>query len=786
MMSATTGGAFSGLLKQFREAAGLTQEVLAERAGLSVRAISALERGVNRTPRRDTLERLASALALPARKRAQLVRSAYPDVDPSLSAPASVGMPQTLPVPATPLLGRQREVDAVVDLLRRSDVRLVTLTGPAGVGKTRLAVQVIEDTAEAFDDGTCFVELADLRDPDKVPAAIAEALSLHETPGHSPVDRLMAHLQGKHLLLVLDNFEHVAPVAPLLARLVAAAPRLKVLVTSRARLRVRAEHEFVVPPLALPNVRSGSRHTEDVEQLLRYAAIELFVQRARAAGSSFTLAPANASAVVGICRRLDGLPLAIELAASRTKVLPVSALLERLERRLPILTNGAPDLPERLRTMRTALDWSYELLSPKAQAVFRKLAACVGGCSLEAAQAIAGADLSSSDELLECIAVLVDHSFVSVREDAEGEPRISLLEVIREYGLERLANSLDLEQVSERHAEYCLQLAESASPHLIGSPQQSAWLQRLDQERGNMLAALEWARERAAYHVGVRLAAALGPFWYFRGYFSEARQWIDTFLAATATAANPDPSRIWLLYGAGKLAIEQGDYGRVSEVADEALARAQDLGNAFGMSQALELQGTAARLQGDALGGRALLEQALHWGRRAGDRGQLERVLFGLGHTARDVGDSVRAELAFEELLAASREDGPPHGTARVLLSLGQVALERADHERAGIRYREALEVFVKLGDPSGLASCLEGLATLARRGGDLQRTARIAGAASRLRDAATSIPTPAQRRAIDDDIAAAREMLGEVAFEAAWSEGGSLTVEAGVAYAME
>jgi predicted ATPase len=664
-------------------------------------------------------------------------------------------------------------------------VRLVTVTGPAGVGKTRLAVQVIEDIGGTFDDGTCFVELADLRDPDKVPVVIAEALSLREATGHSPADRLLAHLPGKHLLLVLDNFEHLAPAAALVARLLAVGPQLKVLVTSRARLRLRAEHEFVVTPLPLPDT-GASRNTDDAEQLLRYAAIELFVQRARAAGTNFTLAPANATSVVEICRRLDGLPLAIELAASRTKVLPVSTLLERLQRRLPILTCGAPDLPERLRTMRTAIDWSYELLNPTAQAVFRRLASFVGGCSLEAAQAIAGADLSSSDEFLECVAVLVDHSLVNVREDARGEPRISLLEVIREYGLERLANSLDLEQVRERHAEYCLQLAEAASAHLIGSQQQSAWLQQLDQERGNMLAALEWARERAAYELGVRLVAALGPFWYFRGYFSEGRQWIDTFLGATAIAASSDPSRIWLLYGAGKLAIEQGDYPRVREVADEALALAQDLGNALGMSQALELQGTVACLEGDAHGGRALLEQALHCGRRAGDRGQLERVLFGLGHAARDLGDSARAELAFEELLVSSREDGPLHGTARVLLGLGQVALERVDDERAAMRYREALEVFAKLGDPSGLAACHEGLAALAHRGGDLQRTARLAGAARKLRDAATSSPTPAERQAIDDDIAAARATLGEAAFAAAWSEGGSLTVDAGIAYAME
>jgi tetratricopeptide (TPR) repeat protein len=410
---------------------------------------------------------------------------------------------------------------------------------------------------------------------------------------------------------------------------------------------------------------------------------------------------------------------------------------------------------------------------------------CVGGCTVEAAQAIAGPESKSPEELLDLIAVLVDHSLVNVRDEAAGELRLGFLEVVREYGRERLAKSSEEERARERHAHYFLQLAEAASAHLIGSPQQGAWLQRLERDRGNLIAALDWARDYGDHQLGLRLVAALGPFWYFRGYISEGRHWIDTFLAASASDPNPPSSRIWLLYGAGKLALEQGDYVRVTEVADQALALAQALDDSLGMSQALELQGSVARVRGDPLGARALLEQSLLWGRRAGDRVALERVLFWLGHAAREAGDLVRAELAFEELLLASRQ-GPLHGTALLLLSLGQVARERVDDQRAAMRYREALEVFATIGDPSGFAACFEGLAGLARQRGDMERTTRLAAAASGLRESAASALTPAERRAFDQDIAAAWEALGDAAFATLWSEGRALPLDDVVAYARE
>jgi predicted ATPase/transcriptional regulator with XRE-family HTH domain len=783
--TSASGVPFGALLKQFREAAGLTQEALAEQAGLSVRAISALERGVNRTPRRDTLERLASALALPVRKRAQLAAAAHPEIDPALAQPAGLDLHPKLPLPATPLLGREHEVDAVIALLRQRDTRLVTLTGPGGVGKTRLALQVIEDVGGSFDDGVIYAELADVRDSDDVATAIGQAMSLREAPGYAIVDRLMGYVHGKDLLVALDNFEHVSAAAPLIAQLLGAAPRLKVLVTSRSSLRLRAEHEFAVPPLPVPEVGRGGG-VADVGQVRESAAVQLFVQRARAAGSPVVLEGPTTLAVLEICRRLDGLPLALELAAARTKLLPPLALLERLGTRLPLLVGGARDLPARQRTMREAIGWSYELLGATEREVFRQLAVCVGGCTLDVAEKVVGRGTRSAlDELLDSLAVLTDHSLLQAREDATGEPRLTMLEVVREYGLEQLTASGDAAATHERHARVFLQLAEEANPHLMGSPQQSAWLDRLEREHGNLLAALRWAWEGGHHEIGLRAVGAIGPFWYFRGYFSLGRAWMDRFLASTAQVEGARPHRLWLLYGVAKLALEQGDYARVRTAATEARTLAEALGNTLGMAQALEMQGLATRLQGDALGGRALLEQALLWSRRAGDPGQLGRVLFALGDAAREVGDASRAEAAFEELVTDSSEFRPAHGVARVLSSLAEVVRERGDFQRASALFGQAVCVYQTIRDPNGFATCFEGLAAVARDRGDMERSARLGGAAAGLRESVASILTPAARRSVEGTVAAARQTLGDDAFAAEWAAGRALPLDEVVAYAL-
>jgi tetratricopeptide (TPR) repeat protein len=457
-------------------------------------------------------------------------------------------------------------------------------------------------------------------------------------------------------------------------------------------------------------------------------------------------------------------------------------LLERLERRLPVLTGGARDLPARQRTMHDAIGWSYELLGPAHQAAFRQLSVCVGGCTLEAAEVLL--ELSSTD-VLDIVGVLVDHSLVRVWEDSSAELRLTMLEVIREYGLAQLATSPDAAAARARHARFFLQLAEAAGPHIMGTVQQGQWLQRLERERGNLVAALQWASECGDDELGLRLVSALGPFWYFRGYFSEGRRWIDHFLASTAHAEDAKPFRGLLLYGAAKLALEQGDHARVHAVAAEAETLASALGDARGMSQALEMQGVVARLRGDPLGGRALLEQALVWGRQAGDRGQLERVLFGLGHASREVGDLSRAELVFQELLVDSRKSGPSHGEARVLMGLAQVAGDGGDYERARQRYGEALVVLAPIRDPSGLAACFDGLAALARRGENMQRATQLLAVAATLRESVESALAPADRLRFEEILAEARTVLGDPAFEAAWAGGRVFALDDAIAYAL-
>jgi tetratricopeptide (TPR) repeat protein len=436
--------------------------------------------------------------------------------------------------------------------------------------------------------------------------------------------------------------------------------------------------------------------------------------------------------------------------------------------------------------MRDSIGWSYELLDPTEQTVFRQLSICVGGCTLAAAEAVVGSDLfASSDEFLDVVAVLVDHSLIRVGEDSSAEPRLNMLEVVREYGLERLAEDDKATEPHQRHADYFVGLAEQAAAQLM-SPAQGKWLERLEREHGNLRETLQWAVESRADELGLHLVNALGPFWFFRGYFREGRSWIERFLTSSADRADLGARRLSVFYGAAKLALEQGDYARVSAVAVEMQALALALGDALGMAQALEMQGNMARIRGDLLGGRALLEDAVLWSRRAGDSLQLGRVLFALGHSAREVGDLSRAELAFEEQLADARRYGLAHAEGRVLVGLGLVARDRGDYEQAKECYSEALTVFTKIRELAGFAYCFEGLGALARRRTDMARTVTLCAVAARLRELVASTLTPAERLAFEEEVAEARASLGEAAFAAAWSAGQRLELDEALVYAAE
>jgi predicted ATPase/class 3 adenylate cyclase len=681
--------------------------------------------------------------------------------------------PNNLPVQRTSFVGREREMTEAAKLLERT--RLLTLTGPGGTGKTRLSLQVAAEAVERFPDGVYFVPLASVADPDLVPSAILTQLELHQASG-PPLDALSTYLADKQMLLVLDNFEQILPAAVHLAELLDRAQDLKVLVTSRAPLHIYGEQEFPVPPLGVPD----PQRLPPLETLAEHEAVVLFVERARAAQPAFSLTEENAPAVAEISARLDGLPLAIELAAARVKLLPPQTMLTRMEHRLGLLAGGSRDLPTRQQTLRDAIAWSYDLLDEPSKRLLHRMAVFVGGAALDQAESVCGPPEELGADILEGLGLLVDQSLL--RQEAEGEPRFLMLETIREFALERLEEAGEASAIKERHARAFLALAEEAESHLTDRDQ-ATWLDRLELDHDNLRAALAWAAQEHDAEFALRLAGAVWRFWQFRGHIHEARQRLDAILAMPGDHPR---ARAKALEGAGGLAYWQNDMDTAQGFYQESLDAFRKLGDERGIGYALYNLSFpyGMRAQPDYEKSQELLEEALEIVRRLGDRLGIGKVLWGMGVLAywREDWDRTRALLL--ESLEHFRSLDAPFDLGWALYMLGNVEFKDGSLSGALLYYEEALKLFAQVRDISGVVMHLGSVAAVDLAQGRLERGLRLAGAmAAQRKVSGTQLVDFAVTQVIG--LGKALTELEDDRTEALLAEGQAMTLEEAVDYAL-
>ena len=773
MRGVQTGTAieFGDLLRRHRASVGVTQEDLAGRTGLTPQAIGLLERGKRRHPHAYTVQKLAEALGLEGPDLAEFEAAARRSPAPRPKERSPV---YRVPTTTTSLVGRDDDVAAVAALIGDEGVRLLTLLGPGGVGKTRLAIEVAERSRGAFADGVVFVPLAPLRDADLVISVLAETLGVKDVADRSLQEAVEGYLQGKEILLLIDNMEHLLRAVPVVADLLGRCPRLTVLATSRSPLRLTGERQFPVSPLSL----DGASH------LGRSAAVRLFEERAAAISPSFALGPANEDAVAEICRRLDGVPLAIELAAARVKLFSPNALLQRLDPRLPMLSGGARDLPERQRTLRDTIAWSYDLLGFAERTFFGRLSVFAGGFTLDAAEAVCEPGTSDGGTVLEILASLVDNSLLVSRaydRPGDDEPRFTMLETIREYAAERLGSGDEVAEVHRAHATYYLALAERAQPEVSGL-MLGGWLEVLEREHENLRVALRWAIRHGDVDFGTRLALMLWRFWPERRYVTEGRRWLEAVLALgqpEGGVAEPTLSaRRWafLHLVTGMLAGGQGDYDRAVELYEESLALYKNMGHTKGASGPLRELGLVAYHQGDYDQAVRLSEQALAMSRESGSAFGAGLAVCTLTDALRAQGEIERARTLLEESLASLRRRTYPQRVANAVAvtlgRLGSIECELGRDARALELHKESLVLARQYGFTFDVFSCMEGLARVEAIQGRPERAARLLGASAARREDMGTYLTQITRADHDHAVAIARAALGEDAFDVAWNEG--------------
>jgi non-specific serine/threonine protein kinase len=776
--------AFGALLRGHRRTAGLTQEALAERAGLSRRGLQRLESGDAR-PYPATLAALAAALDLEPREAARLRAAAAPRR--GAAAPAN-GL-TNLPLQLTSFVGREDELAAVSVLVAAH--RLVTLTGPGGVGKTRLALQIAAEVRPAYADGVWLVDLAALPDPALVPQAVAGAVGVREEPGRPLLATLTDALRPRHLLLVLDNCEHLLDACARLAdALLRACPRLRILATSREALGVPGDVPWRVPSLAVPDALQPLQ----APHLWAYAAARLFIDRAQAALPGFAVTDRGAGAVAQVCRRLDGIPLAIELAAARIRTFTPDQLLPRLEDRFRLLTGGSRTALPRQQTLRATVDWSYALLSASEQALFARLSVFAGGWTLDAAEAVCADGAVDRFEVDDLLGRLVDKSLVGADDFPDGSRRYRLLETLRQYARERLQERGDAAPLHARHAAYfggdwcatVLGAAASGGPWPPSAWDRRAWHEQTSREHENLRAALRWFADAGAVEPGLRLSLALSGYWFHQRSMSEGAQWLGAFLAADAGRRTaPVALRAQALDAAGHLAQLLGDYEASTRLRAEGVGLWREVGDAAQLAVALIALGADHWLHGEYARAEAVVQEALGAARRRGDPGSVCRCLRLLAQVARVRRDFDRAAALLEESLTVAGDAAPFHAL-RAHCLLGRIAFERGRHREATAHLAAGIALIQVDGSPRHLADGLEWLAAVNGATGRAARAARLFGAAATFRHETGEVRYPPDRAAFERDLSRVRAQLAAAAFATAFAEGQAMPLNEAVAYALE